>query len=94
MEHYSHKSLNPSYELKDDLFSLGMICLALGSGKKAEDFYIWSEKNAYINTKGLNIAMKSIERKYSSRLSKKIKSLIFNQEGEDFSETNLTDSLQ
>ena len=42
LEHISHKSLNPSYELKDDLFSLGMIVLGLASGKGAGDFYTWN----------------------------------------------------
>ena len=74
-----------------------MIALALASGKGAGDFYTWNEKGSgFLNVRNIDIALKCVERKYSSKLVKKIKSLIFDPDNEEdsFSHTNISDTLQ
>lgn len=71
-----------------------MICLAAASGKRPADFYSWNEKGAgYLNIKNIDIAIKGIERSYSSRLNKKIKCLIFEPDSEEES-YSISESLQ
>lgn len=61
LEHLSHKSLNPTYDLKDDFFSLGMLALTLGAGKKVEDMYKWNEKGmGVLNVRNVDVALKNI----------------------------------
>ena len=50
----------------------------------------------FLNIRNIEISLKELERKYSSRLSKKIKALIFDPEAEEdeCSNTYITDSLQ
>ena len=84
LEQIRHQTLNPKIELKDDIFSLGMICLSLASGLTAKDLYIWNEKGAgFLNIKNIDMALKGLSRTYSNRMIKKLKSLIFNPEGEE-----------
>lgn len=78
-----NKSLEPNYTLRDDLFSLGMICLMLAANKKPEDFYKWDHHgNGAINTHAINSAFRHLENNYSSKLSKKIKCLLFDSDNE------------
>lgn len=76
-----NKSLNPLYDHKDDLFSLGMIALAIAANKFPFDFYIWNEKgHGQLSAKKISMSLKEAHKKYSSRLVKKIASLIYQSE--------------
>jgi hypothetical protein len=73
-----NKTLNPIYEIKDDYFSLGMIILAIAAEKEAGDFYSWNDKgHGLLNMKKIEYCLKDVQKKYSSRLVKKIRALIF-----------------
>jgi hypothetical protein len=56
-----------------------MIILAIAAEKEASDFYTWNEKgHGILNMKKIDNCLKEVQKKYSSRLVKKIRSLIFN----------------
>jgi hypothetical protein len=79
LENLAHQSLDPIYEVKDDLFSLGMIVLVI-VGCDPNTFYKWDEKKkhiGYLNVPEVDKAFQLLEAQYSSRLGKKIRSLIF-----------------
>ena len=73
-----YRSLEPFYELEDDLFGLGMIVLTLVSKVMPNHFYIWKEKTctAEIRWDYIEMSIKRVEKMYSSKLSKKVKELI------------------
>lgn len=74
-----NKSLNPEYELKDDLFSLGMVVLAVAVSQHANYFYNWNANGqGMLLMKNLDASIRLLQKKYSSKLVKKIKWLIFN----------------
>ena len=64
--------------MKDDLFSLGLIILALATKQTSHDFYDWKpNNNAVLKLKNIEKSFNQLERNYSSKLVKKIKSLVF-----------------
>lgn len=87
--------LSPTYELKDDLFTLGMIVLAVAVGRDATYFYNWNAKgHGTLEPKNVEISLKAVQKNYSSKLVKKIKWLLYendNNISED--ETSLTENL-
>jgi hypothetical protein len=77
MANLYNKTVNPRYEIQDDLFSLGMIVLATATQKGPDHFYSWNEKGQpTLTPKRIHNCLKEVQRKYSSRLVKKLKSLV------------------
>jgi hypothetical protein len=75
---YYNKTVSPHYELRDDLFSLGMIVLATATQKTPGHFYNWSQKGQpTLNCKRIDHCLKEVQRRYSTRLVKKIQSLVY-----------------
>ena len=73
-----------------------MVVLCVATGKTSGHFYDWKHNNtANIKWSAIELAFYEIERQYSSKLTKKLKSLIMDSlEHETADQTNLSDSLK